>query len=70
MKAGVGSVIDWSEPQPSYEELAAELRAWQDAYAELLRQTRRLEVKANALHFDYEAAEAAVTFTQALANPP
>lgn len=61
--------IDWGEPQPSYEELADELRAWQDAYTQLLRQARRLEVEANALRFGRDAAEAAVTFMQALANP-
>lgn len=106
------SKVDWTVPQPSYEELHAKLDAltternaavaeaklwlrrtlhiqqecdrlrsivrdahevvetWEAAHAELLRDYRRLEVLANALRFDYESAEAAVRFTQALITLP
>ena len=44
---------------------AKSLSEWEAAYNELLRQFRRLEREANALRFDYEAADAAVRFANA-----
>ena len=97
-------MIDWTTPQPSYEELHAKLDAlqternaavaeaelwqrralnmqrqldqvrarlreaneshdqWEQAYDQLLRDFRRLEVRANFIRFDYEAAESVVGF--------
>ena len=97
-------MIDWTTPQPSYEELHAKLDAlqternaavaeaelwqrralnmqrqldqvrarlrdaneshdqWEQAYDQLLRDFRRLEVRANSIRFDYEAAESVVGF--------
>ena len=55
--------------QRQLDQVRAELRAanesheaWEQAYDQLLRDFRRLEVKAASTRFDYEAAESVVGF--------